>query len=178
MQGLYGAYSPQHVLVLADEALRATSAPCSGRMSALAARAQASAMLGRGRSANDALASLGQTFERLPRDVARDKLSALGWAEERVHVRSYCAMYGATSGDAARDEALRLYADAAWRGRAQIKRHRAASEADAQDAVATLSGLSEAQRSDRFVRMIASRALEACESRNAAGTAELREVLA
>ncbi len=179
MQGLYGAYSPRHVVALADEALRATNAPCTGRMEAFAAKAQASAMLGRERSANDALASLEQTFERLPRDIVREKLSALGWAEERVHhVRSYCAMYGSTSGDAARDEALRLYADAAWRGQAQIKLHRAASEADAQDAVSTLSGLSEAQRSDRFVRMIATRALDACESRHAAGTAELREALA
>ena len=179
MQGLYGAYSPRHVLVLADEALRATSAPCTGRMSAFAAKAQASAMLGRERSANDALASLEHTFERLPRDIVREKLSAMGWAEERVHhVRSYCAMYGSTSGDAARDEALRLYADAAWRSRAQIKLHRAASEADAQDALSTLSDLSEAQRADRFVRMIATRALDACESRNTGGTAELREALA
>jgi hypothetical protein len=43
--------------------------------------------------------------------------------------------------------------------------------------VATLSDLSEPQRSDRFVRMIAARALTACEAREAAGTAELRDVL-
>ncbi len=170
---------PDTFVVLADEALRATSAPCSGRMSALAAKAQACAMLGRERHANDALASLEQTFEQLPRDIVREKLSALGWPEERVHhVRSYCAMHGSTSGEAARDEALRLYADADWRGWAQIKLHRAASGADAQDALATLIELSEAQRSDRFVRMIATRALASCESRNTAGTAELREALA
>jgi hypothetical protein len=80
-------------------------------------------------------------------------------------------------GEAARDEALRLYADADWRGPAQIKLHRATSEADPQDALATLSGLSEAQRKDRFVRLVALRALDAGESRNAAGTAELREAL-
>jgi predicted subunit of tRNA(5-methylaminomethyl-2-thiouridylate) methyltransferase len=64
-------------------------------------------------------------------------------------------------------------ADTDWRSRAQLKLHRAAAEADAQDVVATLS---DAQRSDRFVRMIAKRALASCESRGAA-TAELREVL-
>lgn len=179
MQGLYGAYSPRHVVVLADEALSATKAPCTGRMEAFAAKAQASAMLGRERPASDALADLERTFDKLPRDIVREKLSALGWAEERVHhVRSYCAMYGSASGDTARDEALRLYADADWRSQAQVKLHRAAAEADAQDAVATLSDLSDAQRSDRFVRLIAARALASCESRNVAGTAELREALA
>jgi transcriptional regulator with XRE-family HTH domain len=178
VQGLYGAYSPQHVVVLADEALSATRAPCAGRMEAIGAKAQAFAMLGRERPVNDALATLERTFERLPRDITREKLSALGWPEEKLHhVRSYCSMYGSTSGEAARNEALRLYADVAWRGPAQIKLHKAASEADAQGAVATLTGLSEAQRSDRFVRMIAKRALASCEARNVAGAAELREVL-
>ena len=73
---------------------------------------------------------------------------------------------------------LRLIADADWLSRAQVKLHRAAAEADPQDAVATLSALSEAQRSDRFVRIIAARVLTTCEARDVAGTAELREVLA
>jgi transcriptional regulator with XRE-family HTH domain len=180
VQGLYGAYSPRHVVVLADEALSATKAPCAGRMAAIGAKAQALAMLGREKAANESLAVLERTFEKLPRDITRENLSALGWPEERLHhVRSYCAMYSATAaGEAARDEALRLYADIAWRGPAQIKLHRAASEVDGQDAVATLSGLSETQRGDRFVRMIAKRALESCEAREVAGTAELREILA
>ncbi len=178
VQGLYGAYSPRRVVILADEALRATRAPCTGRMAALGARAQALAMLGRQRSTSQALAALEHTFDRLPRDVTRDNLSARGWAEERLHhVRSYCAMYGVTAGEAAREEALRLYADGAWICRAQVKLHRAASEADPQDAVATLSDLSDTQRSDRFVRMIAARALAACEARAVAGTAGLREAL-
>jgi hypothetical protein len=114
----------------------------------------------------------------LPRDITREKLSALGYSEETLHhVRSYCAMYGAVPGEAAREEALRLYADAARRGPAQIRLHRAASEADAADAIATLSALSEAQRSDRFVRQIATRALDSCESRKAAGAVDLREAL-
>jgi transcriptional regulator with XRE-family HTH domain len=181
VQGLYGAHSPAQVVVLADKALRATSSPCSGRMSALSAKAQALAMLGREKASNEALTTLERTFEHLPRHITRDKLSALGWAEDRLHhTRSYCAMYGSGSGEIARTEALRLIADADWRSRAQLKLHRAASEADAQDAVATLSDLSHAQGRDRFVRMIAARALASCESRggtSAAGVAELREVL-
>jgi hypothetical protein len=181
MQGLYGAYSPQHVVILADEALRATKAPCPGRMTALTAKAQALAMLGREKAASGTLTTLERTFEKLPRDITRDPLSALGWAEDRLHhSRSYCAMYGASpaAGEAAREDALRVIADLDWRSRAQIKLHRAASEADPQDAVATLSALSDAQRNDRFVRMIAARVLAAYEAREVAGTAELRDVLA
>ena len=178
MQGLYGRRSPSHVVVLADEALAATGAPCIGRMKALGAKAQALAMLGRERCAGDALAELERTFEKLPRDITREKLSALGYPEETLHhTRSYCAMYGAVPGEAARAAALRLYADAAWRGPAQVRLHRAASEADAQDAVATLTTLSDTQRADRFVRQIALRALDSCEARKVGGTAELREVL-
>jgi hypothetical protein len=150
-------------------------------MSALSAKAQALAMLGREKASNEALTTLERTFEHLPRHITQDKLSALGWAEDRLHHgRSYCAMYGTGSGEAARAEALRLIADTDWRSRAQLKLHRSASEADAQDAVATLSDLSDTQRSDRFVRMIAHRALASCEAREGAGAAgvrELREVL-
>jgi transcriptional regulator with XRE-family HTH domain len=180
MQALYGAYSPRHVVLLADEALRATNAPCTGRMNALGAKARALAMLGRQRSTSETLAALEHTFNRLPADVTRDKLSSRGWAEERLHhARSYCAMYGvgAAAGEAAREEALRLYSDASWLDRAQIKLHRAASEADPQDAMTTLSGLSDTQRSDRFVQTIAARTLAACEARKVAGAAELREAL-
>ena len=179
VQGLYGAYSPAQVVTVANEALRATSAPCAGRMEALGAKAQALSMLGRQKAASDVLAVLERTFESLPVDITRDKLSALGWPEERLHhVRSYCAMYGSDGGEAARTEALRLYSDALWRSRAQIRLHRAASEADAGLALDVLGPLEDAQRSDRFVRTIARRALASCESRNAAGTAELREALA
>ena len=179
IQGLYGAYSPAQVLTVANEALRATSAPCAGRAKALGAKAQALAMLGRQKAASDVLAALERTFESLPVDITRDKLSALGWPEERLHhVRSYCAMYGSDGGEAARTEALRLYSDVDWRSRAQIGLHRAASEADAKLALDVLAPLEDAQRSDRFVRSIAARALASCESRNATGTADLREALA
>ena len=137
-------------------------------------------MFGRERAVSNTLAASEHTFERVPRHITRDKLSALGWAEDRLHhTRSYCAMYCASpsAGETARIEALRLIADTDWRSRAQLKLHRAASETDAHDAVAILSDLSEAQRSDRFVRMIATRALDSCESRKVAGAAELRELL-
>lgn len=62
-------------------------------------------------------------------------------------------------------------------GNSVLQRAGAASEADAKDAVATLSGLSDAQRSDRFVRLIATRVLASCESRGV-DTAALREALA
>jgi transcriptional regulator with XRE-family HTH domain len=178
IQGLYGAYSPAQVVALADKALSAASAPCVGRMSALNAKAQALAMLGREKASNEAQTMLERTFEHLPRHITRDKISARGWSEDRLHHgRSYCAMYGTGSGEVARAEALRLTDDTRWRTRTQLALHRAASEADAQDAVATLAALSGPQRSDRFVRMIATRVLASCESRNVAGVAELREVL-
>jgi transcriptional regulator with XRE-family HTH domain len=179
VQGLYGAYTPDQIITLADEALSATSTPCTGRMNALGARAQALAMLGRERPASDALATLERTFEQLPRDIMREKLSMLGWPEECLHhVRSYCAMYGSEGGDSAREDALRLYAAADWRGPAQVKLHRAASEVDAKDAVATLNHLSDAQRSDRFVRRIATHVLDRVNrAGSASGTAELREQL-
>jgi hypothetical protein len=178
--GLYGAYSPAQVVALADNALRATSAPCSGRVGALGAKVQALAMLGRERQASEGLRALERTFEQLPRDITREKLSVLGWPEECLHhIRSYCAMYGGEGGESAREDALRLYETADWRGPAQIKLHRAASEVDANDAVATLSHLSEAQCSDRFVRRIAMHALDRADGTGAvAGVPELRELLA
>jgi transcriptional regulator with XRE-family HTH domain len=178
VQGIYGLYAPAQALRLADDALAITRAPCAGGMSALGARALALSMLGRKRDARAAIADVEKAFERLPRDITRNKIAAGGWAEERLHhTRSYCAMYGGDGGDSARADALRLYVDADWRSRAQIKLHRAASEADAHDAVATLSALSDAQRRDRFVRMIAARALAVCERERVAGIAELRDVL-
>jgi transcriptional regulator with XRE-family HTH domain len=178
LQGIYGLYAPRQALNLADDALAITRAPCAGSMSALGARALALSMLGRKREAGDAIADVEKAFERLPRDITRTKIGVGGWAEERLHhTRSYCAMYGVEGGESARADALRLTADALWRSRAQLKLHRAASDVDAHDAVATLSALSDAQRSDRFVRMIAARALTVCEHERVAGVAELRDVL-
>jgi hypothetical protein len=157
VQGLYGAYSPAQVIILADDALAATEQPCTGRMSALCAKGQALAMLKRVRQARDCYRDVEQEFERLPRDVTREKLSALGFAEERMHnSRSFAGMF-IGGGDSARDEALRLYATADWRGAAQVQLHRAAADHDAAYAEEVLSALSKAQRRDRRVRLIARR---------------------
>lgn len=177
VEGLYGGFSPGEIVALADKALQANTAPCAGRVEAIAARAQALAMQGRERDANEALSSLERTFEKLPHVVTRDQLSSFGWSEQRLHhVHSYCSMYGVCSGEIAQAEALRLYPDAMWRGPVQIKLHRAASEADAQYAVATLSDLSDAQRSNRFVLIIAKQALARCEAQGA-NASELSDVL-
>jgi hypothetical protein len=179
VQGLYGLHGPARTLGVADDALAITRAPCAGRMSALGARALALSMLGRKREAREAIADVEAAFERLPRDITREKIAGGGWAEERLHhTRSYCAMYEIDGGERARADALRLYVEGDWRSRAQIKLHRATSEIDPQDAVATLTALSEAQRNDRFVRMMATRTLAACERARVAGAPALRELLA
>jgi hypothetical protein len=145
------------VVVLADDALRATGAPCVGRMEALCAKAQALAMLKRPRQARETFREVEADFERLPRDVTRAKLSALGFAEERMHnSRSFGGMF-IGDGEPAREEALRLYAAADWRGAAQVKLHRAVADGDAGDAREVLDALDEAQRNDRRVRLIARR---------------------
>lgn len=179
VQGIYGLYEPAQALALADDALAATNAPCAGRLHALGARARALALLGRRGDARAALNAVEVAFERLPRDITREKLSSLGWPEERLHhVASFVGAFGGGGGEAAREEALRLYASAAWGGPAQVRLHRAASEADAGYATAVLGDLSEAQRSDRFVRTMGFAALAACERERVAGVAELREALA
>jgi transcriptional regulator with XRE-family HTH domain len=187
VQGLYGAYTSASVVTLADEALAATTAPCAGRMHALSARAQALAMLGREREAREGLRALERTFERLPRDVTRDKISSLGWAEERLHhTESYCAMF-VGGGERAREQALALYNGVVWRGPAQINLHRATSmiaSGDAREgarhATAVLAPLSAAQRSNRFVGKLALRTLATVpdKARGEPAVAELREVLA
>jgi hypothetical protein len=45
-------------------------------------------------------------------------------------------------------------------------------------AIEVLSPLTDAQRKDRLVRLVALKALKVCESRDVGGTSELREVLA
>ncbi|MGH2942573.1 MAG: hypothetical protein ACRDLN_07365 [Solirubrobacteraceae bacterium] len=115
-------------------------------------------------------------FERLPRDVTRERVSALGWPEDRLH---FCASFvGACAGSsAAADDATKLYTPIVWRGLAQVHLHRAAAEADPDAAVAVLGSLGDAQRRDRFVRLTAQRALHACEARGANAT-DLRAALA
>jgi len=114
-----------------------------------------------------------QAFTKLPRDVTRERVSALGWPEDRLHFAA--SFVGSCSGSSYED-AVKLYTPVAWRGFAQVQLHRAAAEADAGYAIDVLSRLTAAQRRDRFVRQTARRVIDACDSRGAK-TADLREAL-
>lgn len=178
IQGLYSAYSPAQVVTLADAALAVTATPCTGRMEALAAKGQALAMLNRARQAREVFADLERDFERLPDDMTREHShpSMLTFAEVRMHnSRSFAGMF-VGGGEPAREQALGLYANADWRGIAQVQLHRAA-EGDADQAVEVLNALTAAQRSDRFVRLIATRTLASCQRRGTPGTNDLRDIL-
>lgn len=173
IQGVYGVYSPGQLVMLANDALATTSAPCTGRLHALGARAQAQALLGRQKQARAALHDLERAFEHLPRDITRERVSALGWSEDRLHW--WASFVGSCFGEAY--DATKLYTPAMWCGHTEVQLHLAAAEADPAHAVSVLSALSDAQRSDRFVRSTARRVLDTCESRGARAT-ELREALA
>jgi hypothetical protein len=119
-------------------------------------------------------------FEGLPRDILREKIAIDGWAEEDL---DNCASFGSAfagvdGGEAAREEALRLYSSALWRGPTQVRLHRAVAEADAHVALDALVSLSDAQRQDRFVRLLALKVLDVCDAKGGTGVADLREVLA
>jgi hypothetical protein len=156
-------------------------------MHALSARAQALALMRRKRDVREGLPALERTFERLPPELTREKISSLGWGEQRLHhVESYCGMF-VGGGEQARDNALALYDGVAWHGPTQVGLHRATSmiatgdaREGAQHATAILAPLSDAQRSDRFVRKLAVRTLSTVpeKARGEAAVVELREVLA
>ena len=94
------------------------------------------------------------------------------------NVTSFGGAFAGIGAEASREAALRLYSSALWRGPTQVKLHRSLAEADAGMALEALGPLTDAQRKDRFVRLVALKVLSASESRNAAQTAELREALA
>lgn len=173
-------YSPGRVVALSEQALAITSAPCIGRVHAWGARARALALLGRKRETRDAIRGLEGTYERLPRDITREKLSDLGFPEERLHnIVSFAGAFADVGGgESARDEALRLYSSALWRGPTQVRLHRAIAERDAQVALDALVPLSDAQRQDRFVRLMGLKVLDVCDAKRDGGVATLREVLA
>lgn len=172
--GVYALYQPAQALALADQAVAITHSPCAGRMHALGARARALALLGRKREAHAALQVLERSYERLPRSVTNQSIG--GWAEERLHhAESFVVAFGGIGSPAAHDDGARFSGDL-WRSATQIELHRAAAEADAAHAVATLGSLSGAQRSDQFIRRLGIRTVAAIESRGA-DTADLREAL-
>jgi len=180
VEGVFGMHAPAHILALANRTLALTDAPCIGRQRALSARVRALALQGRKRETRNALTALEQGFERLPRDITREKIGVNGWAEEMLlNVTSFASAFaGVDGGEAAREEALRLYSTALWRGPTQVKLHRAIAKTDAHMALDALAPLTDAQRKDKLVRLVGLKALDACASRKVAGTAELREALA
>jgi hypothetical protein len=178
VHALYADRDPARALTLSEHALALTRAPCAGRMHALKAIVQASAVTGRQRAAREALAALEKTFERLPRHITREKGTVSGWAEDRLHhTHSYAAAFcGIGGGEAAREAALALYAPATWRLPAQVRLHQAAAEVDPEHAIGVLAELSQAQRADRSIRLPALQALSECRARGA-DVRELREAL-
>jgi hypothetical protein len=106
------------------------------------------------------------------------KLAATGgWEEQRLHhAASFVVAFGRVGSPASHDDALASDLGF-WRDPPQIELHRAAAEADAAHACATLAALSGAQRSDEFIRRLADRTLVAIES-SGADARELREALA
>jgi len=173
--GVYALYAPAQALTVADRAVAITHSPCAGRMHALGARARSLALLGRKTEARHAMRDVETAFERLPRDVTRRTIGA-GWAEERLHhTRSFVRAFGGVGSPSSHDDALA--ADMGfWRDPPQIELHRAAAETDAAHAVATVSNLSNVQRSDHFIRLLGIRTVAAIES-SGADARELRALL-
>jgi hypothetical protein len=160
VEGVFGLHAPNRVLALADQARAVTDAPCIGRIRALSARVRALALAqGRAKETRNALTALEAEFERLPRSVTSEKIGVDGWSEEMLHnVTSFAGAFaGIDGGEAARNEALRLYPSVLWRGPTQVRLHRAMTEADAHTALDVLSPLTDAQRKDRLVRLVARR---------------------
>jgi hypothetical protein len=127
---LYGSYTPAQVLDLVDEAEAvARGTACAGLASALGARAQALATLGRTTAARKTLKDLRTVLQRLPDHVTGEQHFCCGWPEHRLHhIESYTFTRLGELRDAeeAQDRALALYEPTSWRGPAQIGLHRAA----------------------------------------------------
>ena len=141
VEGVFGMHAPARVLALANKTLAITDAPCIGRQRALSARVRALALQGRKRETRNALKVLEEGFERLPRDITREKIGVNGWDEAMLlNVTSFASAFaGVDGGEAAREEALRLYSTALWRGPSQVKLHRAIAETDAHMALDALA---------------------------------------
>lgn len=175
VHGQHGIYSPPQLVVLANDALAATKDPCVGRVLALSAKAQALALTGQAKPARHVLQGMESEFERLPSDLRRDRVTALGAPEDRL---TFVASFlGAFADMPYPVDGAANYSPVVWRGLAQVRLHRAAAEVDPQHAVAVLSSLKPAQRSDRFVHQTALRVLRRCEAKNAPRTRELHDAL-
>lgn len=175
MHGQHGIYSPPQLVMLANDALNATKDPCVGRILALGAKAQALALTDRTKPARLVLHEMEREFERLPSDLRRDRVTALGAPEDRLtYVASFLGAFGDNPYPVADAE---QYSPVVWRGLAQVRLHRAAAEGDPRHAIDVLSSLAPAQRRDRFIHRTAVRVLHRCETKGAPQTRELHDAL-
>lgn len=112
-QAIMELYADQSkVLGLADRALASTTTACTGVMSALSARAQVLAVMGRDREARAALAAAEDMFVRLPSTVTGDRLSHFAWPEQRLRTMQgfvWTRLGDTRRGMAVLDDALGLY---------------------------------------------------------------------
>jgi hypothetical protein len=190
VQALYGGYLPAHVIELADVALgEAQGTPGTGAVSALAARAQALALMGRAGPARAALRAVDATFDRLP-DAVRDGTPSFGWPEYKLrHVQSFVHTHVGDTARAqdAQDQALALYPALSFRGPTQVRLHRARcliGDGDvtegARYAAGVLAELPAQRRGDGFIARVARDALAAVpeQARALPAVSAYREVLA
>ena len=140
LQGLYGAYSPQHVVVLADVALGATTRPARVALPRSEPRRRHLPCSAVREPRATRWRSLSGRSRSCPATSRAKSCRRSAGPKKRCTTRAATA---ACSSAVARLPAMRRYgctSDADWRGPAQIRLHRAASEADAQEALATLTG--------------------------------------
>jgi transcriptional regulator with XRE-family HTH domain len=166
MLSLYTSHSPAVALALAEEAVtRFGGVDCPGTASALAARAQALAVLGRPADAVSAMAPLHSVFERLPADVTDNSASWFAYPEHTLrHTESFVYTYGGRRADAldAQDRVLTLYPAHKHRSRAQVQLHRAAclvldgaTREGLDHAATTMTTLPAAFQGDHLIQRIA-----------------------
>ncbi len=172
MLALYGGHTQEQVVSLADHAIAVGDGrACAGTASAWATRAQALARWGRLQEARAALDEVWDLFARLSGAVGAGQDSWFGYPEHKLrHTESYVHTWLGDTRRAwtAQDRVLALCPADNYRGRAQVHLHRAlcllqdgeVAEGLAH-AVATVTALPRAARSDRFVQDVALSVLEA-----------------
>ncbi|GAA3215621.1 hypothetical protein [Actinocorallia longicatena] len=129
VNALYAQRPLAVVLRRAEEAIAIGGASSPAVMEALAARAQALAVQGRPRDAQDALDHLKTRYEQLPGGTAEDRLATNVWPETALaHTTAYVlTRTGSTGAGRAQDAALELYPRTMRRQRVQIDLLRATS---------------------------------------------------
>ncbi|MFA1551333.1 hypothetical protein [Actinomadura chokoriensis] len=161
----------------AEETIALSSRPSSGLASAHSAQAQAFAQLGRLDEAKQALNDLTRVFQGLPAAVTKDKTSAWGWSEQRLHhVASYVHTHAGDldRAQAAQDSATALYPADSFLARAQIELHRAGglirigdTDTGAGHVVDVMTAIPSAHRGDSMIRRTAFTSLNLASTKDA-----------